>query len=249
MFSNAKRVAAVTATTKGKAAAKVVETLPGLADVAALEACAKAIKGLIDLKKAALKESATEILIENGLRKYSRPDVLPLVDGDYATGRASVTRRSVVSPLSADELEFLADLVPGTERDEDGNIVAIEGFAETLEKQPAMLAVNPAYAKDEALLKRIDKALSNVKGIPEDFIVQTTAEAKVVVSETAPDAVFRLDAETAAQVFPLIAGVSLGTVFTDVSRAWELVKPLLVPDAKAELGKMLNASLKNGETQ
>jgi hypothetical protein len=107
-----------------------------------------------------------------------------------------------------------------------------------------MLAVNPTYANDEALLKKIDKALSGIKGIPEDFIVSVAATSKIVVSDTATDAVFRLNADKAEQVFPIIANVTLGTVFSDISKAWEIVKPLLVPDVKASLGKMLKASLK-----
>jgi hypothetical protein len=152
-------------------------------------------------------------------------------------------RRSSVSPVSADELEVLAEAIgSGVARDEEGNITGIEGFVEALEKQPGRLAVNPAYAQDEALLKRIDRALGGVKGIPEDFIVQELPVTKMVVAETAPDAVFRLEPEIASQVFPLIANVSISAAHADVTQAWELVKPMLLPDAPAL--PMRTASLK-----
>jgi hypothetical protein len=234
MFMNAKKVTSVAAAPKSKAAAKAFDILPGLEEVAALDACAKAIKALLDLKKSELKEVATAQLIENGLKQHSRPDVVRFADGEFATGRATITKRSSVSPLSTDELSMLTELL-GAE---------LPDFVETVEKHPAMLAVNPAYANDESLLKRIDKALSGIKGVPEDFIVQIEAESKVVVSDTATDAVFRLDADVTEQVFPLIAGVSLGSVFSNITKAWEIVKPLLLPDAKAEVKKMLKASLK-----
>jgi hypothetical protein len=244
MFTNAKKVASVApAATKGKVAAKAVEPLFGLEDVAALDACAKAIKGLLDMRKSELKVSATENLIEKGLVRHSRPDTVHVSEGAFASGRMTVVKRSTASPLSQDELEVLAELLP-CERDEDNNITAIPGFAETLESVPAMLAVNPAYAHDEELLKRIDKALSGVKGIPEDFIVSVASRAKVVVSETATDMVFSLPAKKAEQVFSIVANVTLGTVFNDVAKAWDIVKTLLVPDVKKELGKMLKASAK-----
>jgi hypothetical protein len=242
MFANAKKVASVAAPAKGKAV-KITETLPGLEAVAALDACAKAIKGLLDLTKAEAKEIATTRLIDAGLERHARPDTIHVEDGAFASGRVTVVKRSTASPLSSDELEILATVLP-VERDDDNNIVSVPGFAETLEKHPAMLAVNPAYAHDEELLKRIDKALSGVKGIPEDFIVNVASESKIVVSDTATDAVFRLDAKKAEQVFPIIANVTLGTVFSDISKAWEIVKPMLIPDAKAAVSKMLKASLK-----
>lgn len=243
MFANAKKVASVTAPTKGKVASKSLSTLSGLEEVAALDACAKAIKGLLDMKKAALKEVAQAQLIEDGLQRHARPDVVHFADGEDATGKATVSRRSVASPLSSDELEVLAELFDAV-RDDEGNVTCIPDFAETCESSPEMLVVNPVYASDEALLKRIDKALSGIKGIPEDFIVVQAAKAKVIVSETATDAVFKLDAEKAAQVFPMIAGVTFSAVHKNIVRAWEIVKPILVPDAKGEVTKMLKASLK-----
>jgi hypothetical protein len=240
MFTNAKKVASVTVPTKGKVV-KSLSTLSGLEEVAALDACAKAIKGLLDMKKAALKEVAQAQLIEDGLQRHARPDVVRFADGE-ATGSATVTRRATSRPLSADELEVLAEMFDAV-RDDEGNITSIPDFAETV-GSPAMLTVNPVYASDEALLKRIDKALSGIKGIPEDFILQNAAQTKVVVSETATDAVFKLSPEKAEQVFPMIAGVTFSAVHKNVAKAWDIVRTLLVPDAKGEVTKMLKASLK-----
>jgi hypothetical protein len=249
MFANAKKLSATTPAAKSKTPAKPVETIEGLAEVAALDACAKAIKGLLDLKKNELKNAAVERLVARGVQQQHKPDSLSLSEGPHATGRVAITKRSTASPLSGDELELLAELVGEAERDEDGAITAVPNFAETVEQVPAMLAVNPAYASNEALLKKIDKALSGIKGIPEDFIVQTPAKAKVVVSETATNDVFRLAPESVEQVFGLVANTSLTPAFKDIGAAWELVKPMLIPDTaalKASLKAALKASLKAG---
>ena len=55
MFTKAKAVARPTAKAAAKTKAKETETLVGLEEVCALEACLKGIKGILDLKKAALK--------------------------------------------------------------------------------------------------------------------------------------------------------------------------------------------------
>lgn len=190
MFASAKTAKRPPAATSPTRASKPTETLPGLEEVCALEACLKAIEGVLDLKKTALKAAATERLIREGLSRKSKPDSLSLSAGKYATGNVSIRRRSTASPLAYDELESLA----------------------------------------EALLKRIDKALSGVKDIPEDFILAVEAETKPVVSETALNEVFRLPPNVAEQVFALIAGVSLRAVFKDIGEAWEIVKPMLVPE-------------------
>jgi hypothetical protein len=101
MFKNAKKVAAVTTPAKGKAA-KITDTINGLAEVAALDACAKAIKGLLDARKASLKDAAQAILIERGLHCHHRPDALSLVEGAHATGTASMRRHATTSPLSVE---------------------------------------------------------------------------------------------------------------------------------------------------
>lgn len=230
MFASAKTAKRPPAATSPTRASKPTETLPGLEEVCALEACLKAIEGVLDLKKTALKAAATERLIREGLSRKSKPDSLSLSAGKYATGNVSIRRRSTASPLAYDELESLAVLVGQNERNDEGDVVLVPGFTEILEKSPAMLAVNPAYSKDEALLKRIDKALSGVKDIPEDFILAVEAETKPVVSETALNEVFRLPPNVAEQVFALIAGVSLRAVFKDIGEAWEIVKPMLVPE-------------------
>lgn len=238
MFSTAKKVAAAPQSAKAPKSTKVVETIDGLEEVAALEACAKAIKGLLDLKKDELKADAMQRLMDRGLIRKSRPEGLSLAAGDDATASLSIMKRSTRSPLAADELEIIAQAVGEAERDEEGAITAIAGFAETLETMPAMLAVNPVYAQDEVLLARIDKALAGIKGIPEDFILQIPAQSSVVVADTATDAVFRLKAEAAETVMPLIASLTMRAAFKDIGRAWDVVKPLIAPSTEAVKTKL-----------
>jgi hypothetical protein len=217
------------ATTKGKVAAKVTETIEGLEEVCALQACLKAIEGLLEVKKEALKELATERLLERGLARHAKPDSLSLAEG-AASANAFVVKRSTRSPITAEEVEVLESL-------------GAADLVEVIDEQPEMLAVNPAYAHDEALLKRIDKALSGVKGIPADFVVQVPAVSKTVVTDAATDAVFKLPAEVAASVFAIVAGVNLRATHGDMSAAWDIVRPMIAPD-EVQVKTMLRASLK-----
>ena len=54
-FANAKVVARPAAATAKKTATKVTKTIEGLADVCALEACLKAIEGILKIKKTHLR--------------------------------------------------------------------------------------------------------------------------------------------------------------------------------------------------
>lgn len=235
MFTTAKKVARPKAEKPAKGTPKEVVFVEGLEELAALDACMKALAGLIELKKDALKEAATERLLQQGVRQRGRPDSLSMAAGEYATGNAAIFKRSTRSPLTADELAILAEIVGRAERDEEGAIVAIPGFVETTEVQPAMLAVNPDYAADEVLLKRIDKALKGVKGIPEDFILSIPAETKTVVTEGATNAVFALNPKQVPVVFGMIANVVIKPVFASLDHAWDVVRPMLdgpIPVAK-----------------
>lgn len=224
MFATAKKVDRPV-TPKAKAGSnRPIDVIPGWEDVCALDAIYKAIEALIKLKKGALTQVAMERLIERGLQRKGKPDTMSLQDGD-AAGTISIRRRDSRQPITADEAELIADLT-GEGVEVDG-LNTSPGFTEVVEANPGYLAVNPAYAQDELLLKRIDKALQGVSGIPEDFIIQIESERKVVVSETATDRVFQLGPEKATQLFPMIASVVARPVHKNLRAAWAYVETLL----------------------
>jgi len=231
MFSNAKTMALAPApAAKGKPT-KAVDPIVGWEELCALEAVSKALEGLVAIKKEAIKAGpVTDLLVTRGLALGRKPESLSPVEGD-GKGSAYLAKRSTRSPLSEEELEFLSETV---------GAAALPAYVETVEEAPALLAVNPAYAGDEALLRKIDKALSGVKGIPEDFIVQTEAKAKTVVAEAAVNEMFKLTPEKLDAVFAILAGISLRPVYgAGLEKAWEAIKPL-IPEAEAAPQKTRN---------
>jgi hypothetical protein len=232
MFTNAKKVAAVNPAAP-KAKAKIthaVDALDGYAEVAALDTCIKQLTGLLELKKAPIKEAVIERLISRGIATKLKPNTMYPADGG-AGGSASLTRRGSNRALAAAEVEVLAELFE-LPIGEDGGL-AIPGITETREKQPALLAVNPAYAHDELLLARIDKALQGVKGVPEDFIVQQDPVIETIVSETALDRIFSYPAAVVPSTIEIIAGLVFRPVFKDMMRAWEMVIEMIGQAAKS----------------
>jgi len=224
MFSNAKTVAlAPVPAAKGKAS-KATDAIEGWEELCALEAVSKALEGLVALKKEAIKSGpVTDLLVTRGLALGRKPESLNPVEGD-GKGSAYLAKRRANIALSEEELELLTETV---------GEAALPSYVETVEEAPALLAVNPAYAGDEALLRKIDKALSGVKGIPEDFIVQTEAKAKTVVADAAVNEMFKLTPEKLDAVFAILAGISLRPVYgAGLEKAWEAIKPL-IPEAEA----------------
>ena len=222
MFASAKKLPAAPAkAAKGKPS-KPTDVIVGWEELAALDAAAKALASLVEFKKGVLENGPVkDLLFERGLATGRKPESLSPVEGD-GKGSAYIAKRSTRSPLSEDELETLEATVGAAE---------MPTYVETVEDRPALLAVNPEYAGDAALLRKIDKALAGIKGIPEDFIVETEAVEKTVVSEEAVNAMFKLDAEKLDAVFALLAGISMRPVYgASLEKAWEVIKPL-IPEA------------------
>lgn len=224
MFASAKTVTLVTKSpAKGKPS-KPVDLIEGWEELCALDAVSKALAGLVTIKKQAIEEGpVTELLVSRGLATGRKPESLSPVEGE-GKGSAYIAKRSTRSALSEEELELLTETV-GEE--------ALGSYTETVEALPALLAVNPAYANDEALLRKIDKALSGIKDIPEDFIVQQEAVSKTVVSDEATNAMFKLTPEKLDAVFSILAGISMRPVYgAGLEKAWEAIRPL-IPEAEA----------------
>jgi hypothetical protein len=214
---------------------KLPETVSGWEELAALDSAVKAMSSLLDLRKSEMKSRLRETFIERGVQAGNKPDSMAIVEGD-AKGSSYLTKRSDRSPLGSDDLKLIAETLgeDTVTRGEDGAITGINGVAETLESQPSMVVLNPAYVNDQALLKRIDKALEGVRGIPEDLIVQTPAEAKVVVSDTALATMFRSGEDAAQALLEVLGIVAVRPVYSaGLEKAWSIIKPL-IPEAEVE---------------
>jgi hypothetical protein len=220
------KVMAVAPAKKGAAKpSRALDLVPGWAELCALDACAKALTGLLALKKTAVTAAVEARLKERGLQRRGKPDTMSLAEGE-AAGSAYLRRRDSRSPVTPDELLMLSEHLEA-EKDAEGNPIGIPGFTETIESTPELLAINPLYASDELLLARVDKALSGISGIPDDFVVQIPAQQKVVVSDVAWDSLFREPAGVVEQLFSILGAVTLRPVFKDIEAAWNIVRPML----------------------
>ena len=200
-----------------------VDLIPGFAEVAALDACEKAIKALIARTKPAVADRITDWLIARGVKLGQKPETMHPVDKG-AAGAAYLRRHDSRKTMQDDALDLLSEIV-GKPRDTDG---CVPGYTDVLEASPTMLAVNAAYANDEVLLRKIDKAIAGIKGIPADFIVQIAPATRIVVSDKALDNAFKNHTpEDIEKILPLIGSTVLKPVFSDVEKAWELVKPMI----------------------
>jgi hypothetical protein len=224
-FLNAKAAAPVAK----KKASGPVHLIPNYAEVAAISACIKSLEALLELKKGPITDAAQKRLIAQGLAQKSKPDAISLTDRG-AGGSCYIRRKDARQPLTQDELDVIGSLIESTQ--EDGQVVAIAGITEAV---APVLALNPVYAGDEALLAKVDKALVGVKGIPDDLIIQAVA-AKTLVAESAFDRLFQEKPEVVEAVFPLLGSTVLKPVFKNLTEAWAIVNPML-KDAPAEPAK------------
>jgi hypothetical protein len=222
MFASAKKVALAPKTTAKGKPTKPVDLIEGWEELCALDVVSKALAGLVTVKKLSLEEGPiTDLLVTRGLATGRKPESLSPVEGE-GKGSAYIAKRSTKSPLSEEEIELLTETV-GEE--------ALPSYVEMVEDRPALLAVNPEYASDEALLRKIDRALKSVKDIPEDFIIETEAVSKTVVADGAVNEMFKLSPEKLEAVFALLAGISLRPVYgASLEKAWEAIRALL-PEA------------------
>ena len=211
MFEKAKSVPVAVKAVKGKD--KEVIVLQGLEDVAVLDTLIKTLSALKDT----LREPVTEQMREQFIGGAENFDG---VEG-LATASAQLRKRSVKSALTPDEVQLLiAAKVP-------------VGEAETV---PERYIINPAYADNSAMLKKVSDALSKVPGMANDFIqFQAGVKDKVVTDETF-DAVMK-DSKKAAQLIDVVGVLALAPKLdADVGLAFlvEKAKKLLgLADSKA----------------
>lgn len=240
MFAKAKTVATV-APTKAKAKTTTADKIAGFDQLAAIDACIKALDGLKKLVSDTVTPAMRGHLIADGIRHKDKPGSRKVTES-LATGTYYIRKRDTRSPLSQDDLALIAELGE-VKRDEDGNIIEVAGFTTATEVQPALLAVNPAYASDVGLLERLDAAIQKSKlDLPDDFIIQQPATVKITVSDDALANLFRKHSEgeeagaVIGAALDVLSGITAKPVFSDIAKAWEIVQPLMTgeyPEAQS----------------
>lgn len=169
LFSTAKTIA-TKPTAKAKKEKRSIE-LPGLSDVAKLDALIKAATAMKATLENEIKVVGFAEFMKNADGK--RPENFEGVDGE-AKASVELRKRGTNSPLNEDEVAALAT-------------VGITPFEQVV--TPELFAINPKYIEDAALITKVEKALAKI--VPEDFIVRQEPVVKKVVSDEMLEEAFK----------------------------------------------------------
>lgn len=172
MFANAKKLS-----TKKAKPEKPHFKIPGLRRYEFLTVLIDKLTDLKNTLNGEIKSNARGVFLSEAKRLRKKPDNFVGVDG-FSTASIELRKRSSNSPLTEDEIKSLAAWnIP---------VGKVDKVEETF-------VINPAYIADSALLKRVEKALKNVKDLPEDFILRQEGETKYVVTDETLEKVFEKD--------------------------------------------------------
>lgn len=173
MFDKAKVVAPAKAPKKGKDQI----AMPGIQQVAELDALIKSLTAIHATASANIKTAAMDKFIERANGK--RPESFRGIDGS-ASASVECRKRGTNSPLNDEQVALL--LANG--------LVAEKSISVN-----KMFGINPIYAEDTKLLEQVETALSDI--VPEDFIVVQEEKFKHVVTDAVMDKAFKDNAPRA----------------------------------------------------
>lgn len=182
---------------KGKSKPKVDSVLmPGLEDLAIVNAVIKQLETVQTTLKADINEQMLEEFTDRGIEAGKKPANFAGTD-EQAEGSMQLKKRSSRSVLSAADVELLEE-------------VGVS-FAES---DDSLFYINKKYAGDDKLLSKVSKALDKVPGIPTDFIEATPT--KHVVTDESIDEVFKnkLDREKTREVLQVVATFATRAKYT-----------------------------------
>lgn len=176
LFTTSKALPAAK-TGKAKKEKKQIE-VNGLSDLAKLDALIKAAVAM----KETLQTQVNAVGFDTFMEMHGTPTRVSSIEGlnGMATASIEMRKRSTSSALNDDEIAVLAehDIKPHTQIVTNG-----------------LYAINPVYAENEDLLKKVEKAL--VKIVPQDFIVRQEEVSRQVVSDEMLDAAWANGADRA----------------------------------------------------
>jgi len=181
-----------------------------LEKLASLAAVIEALTARYESLDAEVRSDALDYMVAEGVKSGKTPEN-PVLTNGIGTANFQIKSRS---PLSALTDELAAELEEKGIPTEKRVVV------------PSYLAVHPAYAADEDLLAKADKALSGAK-LPADFIVMTAAKETKIVSKGAIDEVFASkDEDLIRELLPHVSSMAIGSIaVSDIARAMEIAQP------------------------
>jgi len=154
--------------TKGRKEERKVVSMVGAERIAHLDQIIKIATSARDKEEEIFTERVrSEFMKEIRRTKGKKPDGFNAVEG-HATINCSFRRRSLSSTLNEKEQQLLAD-------------AGVDFKKEVI--TPELYGINPAYATDEQIMKRVERALASL-GLPEDFFVKQEETSKFIIDET-----------------------------------------------------------------
>jgi len=172
MFAQAKAVAPTKPKSK-KGSEKDIVEIPGVEQFAQIDALITALESLNSTLDAQLKEQAFTYVNDNSNGK--RPVSFKETEGN-ATASMEPRKRTSRSYLTDEEVALLAKYGVNAEK-----VVVTQ----------KMFGFNPVYAENQALLAKIEEALSGVDGLPEDLIVIQEEKSNMIVGESTYNQAFK----------------------------------------------------------
>jgi hypothetical protein len=209
LFTTAKTVAAKPA--KGKKPETKTVELAGLEKLAALDALAKAIKGLIETTKAEVNEGATDVFVTQGQDIKSQPENFKAEEG-AATASVQLKKRSSASGLSEIEIEQAKKAgIP----------------LEVVADRPETYIFNPEHldwlAKNGA---SVSKALVKL-GAPSDVIQFQEASTKTVTTDESLNVLFTKSEKVIRDLLPVVGTLAVKPTYAGADELAEKVLEVL----------------------
>lgn len=169
MFKAAKTVA----TAKPAKAEKLQVALPGLEQLAKINALMEALGGIQATLAAQCKEVGLDVLITEGNKIEKRPENFRGTDG-IASASVELRKRASTSPLTPEQVALV-------------ELHGMKPFKQITTNK--MYGINPVFAEDEKLLEAVEKALDGI--VPDGFIVVQEEKSKMIVTDEMLDAAFK----------------------------------------------------------
>lgn len=192
----------VKATAKATTASRKLQIeIPGIRELAMLDALATSVEGLMISASARVKARNNEEFIKLGMKHKKAPESFQGVEpgtndleNPDAFASCQLRRRSSASGLTADEIALCTDYKFPTTKNT---------------KQVGTIVINPEYAADTSILGKLEKLLAKAmeKGeIPADLFQLQDEISSTVIPEHGVDYLFQnyTDARVIATLLPIV---------------------------------------------
>lgn len=195
----------------------------GLYDYAMVDGLVKNLDTVHKTIARMLKNTARDLFIKDG--KNGKPDNFRGIE-DTATASVELRRRGANAPLTPEERLDLDEAgIPY------GKVVDVT----------ATFVINPEYLEDVGLMKRVEKALEAVKGLPDDFILKQEAVTRYVATDETLDEVLKKAPDLIATT--AIIALKPKVENFDITKALDVVKKYVdIPELTE--GKKTKAKVK-----